>query len=358
MFTAPQFQRKLLGWFDQNGRKNLPWQHDKTPYRVWVAEIMLQQTQVATVIPYYLRFMQTFPSIAALASSDLDQVLHLWTGLGYYSRAKNLHNTARIIMSQFAGDFPSQLSDLLTLPGIGTSTAGAIRACAFNHKATILDGNVKRVLTRLYGITEPINQKEIETQLWEIAEKLTPSKRIADYTQAMMDLGATLCTRSKPLCTTCPMQTICKAKQTDIVDQLPNKIRKKPIPVKQTCFLILQYKQEILLEKRTHKGVWQGLWSFPEVSASIPLRKIKETVCEEFGVTIAKAKTFATFRHTFSHYHLDITPIHLAITKKTHKKIAEDKQLWYSLQTPNAIGLPKPIKQLLDQIYHANNLLR
>jgi len=351
MLTATSLQRQLLKWFDQYGRKNLPWQANKTPYRVWVAEIMLQQTQVATVIPYYLRFMTTFPTLQHLANAPLDTVLHLWTGLGYYSRAKNLHRTANMIMQEYNGHFPDHLEQLTTLPGIGTSTAGAILACAFNRKATILDGNVKRVLTRLYGIENPINDKKTQTQLWEIAKQLTPTKRIADYTQAMMDLGATVCTRRKPTCKACPLHKNCIANKNDLTLQIPYKTREKPKPIKQTGFLILQYKQEILLERRVMKGVWQGLWSFPETKVPITLSKLKKALQAEFNnIAIYTTHMLPTFRRTFSHYHLDITPIHLTITKRSNKKIAKEQQIWYSLQSETSIGLPKPVKQLLDQL--------
>lgn len=357
MLTANQFQRQLLGWFDQHGRKNLPWQQNKTPYRVWVSEIMLQQTQVATVIPYYERFMREFPTLKSLAAAELDTVLHLWTGLGYYSRAKNLHQSARMILSNFKGKWPNTLSDLTTLPGIGASTAGAIIACAFNQRATILDGNVKRVLTRLYGITSPINEKDTENKLWALATTLTPANRVADYTQAMMDLGATLCTQKKPKCDACPIKKQCKALKANLVDQLPQKIRKKTLPIKTTTFLILQHREQILLEKRTVKGVWQGLWSFPELETPMTLAALKKMVTTRFALSVKTINHAESFRHTFSHYHLDITPIQITINKLKHLPQNEIEYLWYNLHEPNKIGLPQPVKRLLDQLTHATYLL-
>lgn len=357
MLTPKQFQKTLLTWFDQYGRKELPWQQNKTPYRVWVSEIMLQQTQVATVIPYYTRFMKQFPSLKQLAQADLDAILHLWTGLGYYSRARNLHKAARDIVSTLHGRFPNTMEDLVTLPGIGPSTAGAILACAFNQQATILDGNVKRVLTRLYGIRSPITDKDTEKQLWDIATSLTPQERVADYTQAMMDLGATLCTRSKPQCDICPFKNQCEAYKHDWVAQLPAKTRKKPLPIKQTAFLIMAYQNSILLEKKQGKGVWQGLWSFPECDYDIQSTTLTNSIHETYGYTPSVITPLAPFRHTFSHYHLEINPIHVIINK-IPKKNGRKEQLWYSLDAPNPVGLPQPVKRLLEQLAHANDSLQ
>ena len=238
--TPHQFQTLLLNWFDHSGRKHLPWQQNKTPYRVWISEIMLQQTQVKTVIPYFERFMQQLPDIVSLANAHEDKVLHLWAGLGYYSRARNLHRAAKIIVETYQGNFPDTVFSLQQLPGIGQSTAGAIVAIAFNQKAAILDGNVKRVLARLHGISEPVNEKRTEKKLWELAEHYTPDKRAADYTQAMMDLGATLCTPSKPACTACPLIQHCVAHQLDIVDVLPKKKTTRELPIRSATFLIVK----------------------------------------------------------------------------------------------------------------------
>src|SRR5579872_382769 len=265
------FQKKILTWFDQHGRKTLPWQIDKTPYRVWVSEVMLQQTQVNTVIPYFERFMQRFPTIETLANATEDEILHLWTGLGYYSRARNLHRSAKKMAGKI---FPATLDDLQTLPGIGRSTAGAILAIAFQKKAAILDGNVKRVLTRFCGITEGLSEKFTLEKLWKTAESLTPEKRIADYTQAMMDLGATICIRGKPHCEICPLEKKCIAHKLGIEKNLPIAKLKKTLPVKQATFFILQHQQEFFLQKRPPVGIWGGLWSLPEFTGFLAEKDI------------------------------------------------------------------------------------
>ena len=264
---STDFSDKLLAWFDDHGRKHLPWQQNQTPYRVWLSEIMLQQTQVATVIPYYARFTERFPDVASLAASEEDEVLHLWTGLGYYARARNLRKTAIQLVRDHNGEFPADLAQLQNLPGIGRSTAGAIMALAFKLPATILDGNVKRVLTRCYAIEGWPGKTQVSNSLWEIAEQLSPEQRIADYTQAIMDLGATLCTRSKPDCPSCPMHQSCLAYHHDRVKELPGKKPKKNMPVRQIHMIVVtNAENEVLLQRRPSQGLWGGLWGFPECS--------------------------------------------------------------------------------------------
>lgn len=237
------FHTLIFRWFAKYGRKHLPWQQNKTPYRVWISEIMLQQTQVATVIPYFERFMQAFPTVAALANAKEDEVLHLWAGLGYYSRARNLHRAAKMIMEKWNGELPDRRDDLITLPGIGLSTAGAILSIAFHQPTAILDGNVKRVLSRFHAICDPIDDKKTENQLWQLAEYYMPTIQTADYTQAMMDLGATLCTRSKPDCTSCPLARHCKGHELQIAASLPRKKAAKVLPVRSAIFLVLKSQQ-------------------------------------------------------------------------------------------------------------------
>lgn len=256
--TATTFQRRLLKWFDTHGRKSLPWQIDKTPYRVWISEIMLQQTQVATVIPYFVKFMRQFPDVASLAEAHEDEVLHLWAGLGYYSRARNLQRAAKMVMADFDGRFPGTLETLQRLPGIGPSTAGAIMSIAYQQPAAILDGNVKRVLARIHAITQPINEKRTEEWLWDLAVEYTPNKRVADYTQAIMDLGATLCTRSKPNCKACPFAAECKAYAADLVNQIPAKKAAAKIPTREATFLIIRCEDRVLLHKRPPSGICGG----------------------------------------------------------------------------------------------------
>lgn len=355
IISSSTFQRRLMQWFDQYGRKNLPWQLNKTPYRIWVSEIMLQQTQVNTVIDYFQRFIQHFPDIFALAKANEDEVLHLWTGLGYYQRARNLHKTAQIICDTHQGKFPSDLAALLALPGIGKSTAGAISSIAFAKPAPILDGNVKRVLTRLHGITTWPGEKKVTEQLWKLAEKYTPQTRVADYTQAIMDLGATLCTRGKPACAQCPLNPHCIAYAKGIAATLPRTKPRKELPVRAATFLILFKKpHSILLEKRSSAAVWKGLWSLPEIPYESDLKNIRKICQARFHLPIAEVSLGERFRHTFSHYHLDILPAFIILKNHPSKIMEDQQQIWYNLQQTQSIGLPAPVKSLLTQL--ENNL--
>lgn len=257
------FQQNVLAWFDQQGRKDLPWQQNITPYRVWLSEIMLQQTQVVTVIPYFQAFITKFPDVESLAQAPVDEVLQLWSGLGYYARARNLHKAARIICEQ--GRFPDTLDGLMALPGIGQSTAGAILSIAFNKSHPILDGNVKRVLARFKAIPGWTGNSQTNKQLWEISANLTPEIRVAEYTQAMMDLGATVCTRSKPACEKCPLTTACMAFLTQTAANFPTPKKAKALPVKQLVFLLLHNTQQVLLEKRPPTGIWGDYGAYPNL---------------------------------------------------------------------------------------------
>lgn len=341
-----EFNQKVLSWFDANGRKNLPWQMNKTPYSVWVSEIMLQQTQVKTVIPYFEKFMQSFPTVVALANAKQDDVLHHWTGLGYYARARNLHKAAQIIRDEHRGQFPEDIEQVVALPGIGRSTAGAVLSLACGQHQSILDGNVKRVLARCFAIEGWPGNKRVEDQLWQYAEQLTPKNRTGDYTQAMMDMGATLCTRSKPKCDSCPLQTDCLAFIQGRQAELPNKKPKKQIPIKSTFMLLPMWQQHVLIYKRPPSGLWGGLWGFYEVEnksdiqntvRSLELGDYQQTQLEEF-------------RHTFSHFHLDITPIVLHLDKLPENRVMEDTQLWFDLMSPQNVGLAAPTKKLFSTI--------
>jgi len=346
--SAAQFPKAILRWFDQHGRKHLPWQQNKTPYRVWISEIMLQQTQVTAVIPYFERFMQRFPDLPALANASVDDVLHQWAGLGYYSRARHLHRAAQMLTEKFAGKFPDNLDDLQLLPGIGRSTAGAILSIAFQQRATILDGNVKRVLARYLGITTPID-RAVENQLWETATAFTPAKRSADYTQAIMDLGATLCTRSKPECARCPLVANCIAHAEGIVDLLPVKKATRAIPTRTATFLIMRAEHKILLLKRPPHGIWGGLWSLPEISGPPDTKKIRSLCSAKFQLDVKKFETLEPFRHTFSHYHLNIHPV--VIPAVVSAKVMEcTEQIWYNPSQPEPIGLPKPVQSILRKL--------
>lgn len=339
---------RVLDWFDQYGRKDLPWQQDITPYRVWISEIMLQQTQVTTVIPYFRRFMDELPTVEALAAAHEDEVLHLWTGLGYYSRARNLHKTARLVCEQYGGAFPDSVEALSGLPGIGRSTAGAILSIAFKKPAAILDGNVKRVLARFHTIDGWPGQSKVAAALWEYAEAHQPGQRVADYSQAMMDLGATLCTRSKPACELCPLNDDCLAHRHHSQGQYPGKKPKKVLPVKTTVMLMIRNREgEILLEKRPPAGIWGGLWTFPEVADNDAIEQQCHTL---LGALPSAVDHWQPYRHTFSHYHLDIQPTLLTIDAAPGRIMENDRQLWYNLQQPATIGLAAPTRKLLDQL--------
>lgn len=338
------FSDRLLTWFDQHGRHHLPWQQDITPYRVWVSEIMLQQTQVTTVIAYYERFMARFPIVNTLAEASQDEVLHLWTGLGYYARGRNLHKTAQIITEQFNGEFPKTQDELESLPGIGRSTAGAIRAISMQQHAAILDGNVKRVLARHGAVAGWPGQPAVAKELWAVAESLTPESRTADYTQAIMDLGATICVRSRPKCSDCPVAADCAAFSQDLTAQYPGKKPKKDKPVKSTCMLVAENAAgELLLKQRPTNGLWGGLWSFPECEPE----DVTSTL-DQLSIS-GELKDLPAFRHTFTHFHLDITPVHVTCSK-TGDNVGEPSAMWYSLETPQSVGLTRPVTKIIDTL--------
>lgn len=345
-----QFQKLIFSWFDKHGRKHLPWQQNKTPYRVWVSEIMLQQTQVTTVIPYFERFMQKFPDIQSLANASEDEVLHLWTGLGYYTRARNLHRTAKIITQEFKQTFPDEIIELEKLPGIGRSTAGAILSIAFQQPATILDGNVKRVLTRFLGITEWPGEKQVLELLWQTAEYFTPKQRTADYSQAMMDLGATLCTRGKPDCETCPLSLHCIAHKKGLEKTIPRSKPKKTLPIKQATLLLFQKKHHVLLEKRPPTGIWGGLWVPPQLNDHATTQAIKQHCKKTLGFTIESIRSLEIFRHTFSHFHLEILPVLITAKSTSIKVMDSQQQIWYNLHDSQPVGLPAPVKKILRSL--------
>ena len=344
---------RLLEWFDVNGRKGLPWQRDTTPYRVWVSEIMLQQTQVATVIPYFERFMSRFPTVQALAHACEDAVLTLWTGLGYYSRARNLHKTAQEVVHNFNGEFPDDLAQLKQLAGIGPSTAGAIASIAMAMRAPILDGNVKRVLARYHRVAGWPGQTTTANVLWSLAERHTPHVRVADYTQAIMDLGATLCTRSQPSCDRCPLNLSCLAYRRGDTQQFPGKKPKKNLPVKAVTFIIARNGQgAIWLEKRPSKGIWGGLWSFPEVQDADTIGDWCRLVA---GAELHRVELAPILRHTFSHYHLDIQPAYVVIADSPANGLSlqdSDNQQagWISARALQTKGLPAPVVKLIKAL--------
>jgi len=350
---AASFSTRVLDWYDQYGRHDLPWQQQRTPYRVWIAEIMLQQTQVGTVIPYYLRFMQAFPELNSLASAPLDRVLEQWSGLGYYSRARNLHNAACIIATEHGGQFPQEFEQVMALPGIGQSTAGAILAQALDQRHAILDGNVKRVLCRYHAVDGWPGKAAVQKQLWQFAEQHTPGKRIADYTQAMMDLGATLCRRASPQCTQCPLQSDCEAHVTNQVKQLPVSRPRKKLPVKAARLLILTdaASGSILLEKRPPTGIWGGLWSLPEAEVDA---QIEQVCLQRWGLKAISNEDCDSFRHTFSHYHLDITPCRIHVQLNGASIREKGEVIWCSSEDAKKCALATPVARIINQ--HVQNL--
>lgn len=342
--SAQRFSQQVLSWYHQQGRKHLPWQQNKTPYSVWVSEIMLQQTQVATVIPYYQRFMESFPSISALANADEDNVLHHWTGLGYYARARNLHKSAKIITNDYQGIFPESLEDVLALPGIGRSTAGAILSLSLNKHHAILDGNVKRVLARCYTVDGHNGQAKFEKTLWPITDILTPKIGVAQYNQAMMDLGALICTRSKPQCLQCPLRSGCLAFAGNEQASYPQKKPKKTIPEKSTIMIIPRINNEVLMNKRPPTGIWGGLWCFLEVEKLSDIQELLTSL----RLKPLSQQILSTFRHTFSHFHLDIQPIIIDCVTLAGIEINEkNTQQWYDLNIEESVGLAASTQKLI-----------
>ena len=338
----------LLGWWAENGRHDLPWQRNPTGYRVWVAEIMLQQTQVATVERYYNRFMQSFPDITTLAAASQDNVLHHWSGLGYYSRARNMHKVAQTVVARHDGKFPDDLESLIELPGIGRSTAGAILALAFRQRQPILDGNAKRVLARVFAVEGWSGSTANMKCLWELAEKCTPERRVDNYTQAIMDMGATLCTRSRPLCTACPLAGCCAAYAQGLVAEIPAPKPKKTRPRRSTTLVMaINSAGELLLEKRPPSGIWGGLWSFPELDSS---DVITDWCTQTFGVPPAIQRTWPDVSHSFSHFDLDMTPVEVAIETQTGQVMEGDRWLWYNTRSPAAVGLASPVAKIINAV--------
>lgn len=343
--TTP-LSEHLLDWFDGHGRHDLPWQRDPTPYRVWVSEIMLQQTQVATVVPYFERFMQQFGSVSELAGAALDEVLHLWSGLGYYARARNLHRAAGVVTTQYAGEFPRDIQVLIDLPGVGRSTAGAILALAHGDRHAILDGNVKRVLARYHEVAGWPGESGVQRELWSLAEAHTPHTRVAAYTQAIMDLGATVCLRSNPQCDRCPLNSGCSAYARGTQTKFPGRKTRKPLPLKHKRFLLARASDgAILLCRRPPAGVWGGLWSFPEIDAAHDV----ESWCRDLGLERrGEIIERPVLMHTFTHFRLAITPLELAVGDVARAVMDSERWLWYNVNEPARVGLAKPVRQLLQ----------
>ncbi|MFM1892229.1 MAG: A/G-specific adenine glycosylase [Pseudomonadota bacterium] len=342
------FAARVLAWFDRHGRKDLPWQQDATPYRVWVSEVMLQQTQVGTVIPYFQRFMQRFPAVTVLADAPLDEVLHLWSGLGYYARARNLHRAAQAVRDQHGGVFPLQFDAVAGLPGVGRSTAGAVLSLALGQRHPILDGNVKRVLARCYAIDGWPGRTAVQRELWELAERHTPAGRVRDYNQAMMDLGAGVCTRSRPACGACPLGATCRAHARGNPAAYPGRKPRRELPARAVAMLLVRDPTgRLLLEQRPPSGVWGGLWGLPELALDAdPLAWTRETL----GATARLGRRLAPRRHSFSHFHLDIQPLEILLPEAGCRVLDGDRRVWYNLAQPDARGLAAPVSRLIQEL--------
>jgi A/G-specific adenine glycosylase len=348
--AAAQFTQCLLDWFEVHGRHNLPWQHHPTPYRVWISEVMLQQTQVATVIPYYERFMARFPDVQSLAAAPLDEVLHLWTGLGYDARARNLRACAQALVAHHGGEFPEDVEAVTALPGIGRTTAGAILALSRGKRFPILDGNVKRVLARVFGIAGDPSSAAVIAALWAQSEACTPMANVGAYTQAIMDLGATLCTRARPACTVCPMSTGCVAALEGRQTELPGAKHKRSRGSREATLLIAETGDDgavaVLVERRPMAGVWGGLWSPPQFESEFAAL---DWCRREIGEPESRAQPLAPIHHAFTHFDLKLNPV------RVHCKASggvEDgsERLWYRLDAPPRVGLPQPIRRLFERL--------
>ncbi len=338
------FAARLIAWQRRHGRHDLPWQGTRDPYRIWVAEIMLQQTQVSSAIPYYERFLARFPDVAELAAAQEDEVLKYWSGLGYYARARNLHAAARVLMTRHGGSFPRRPEEIAALPGIGRSTAAAIAAFAFGTRAAILDGNVKRVLARAFGVEGFPGDKRVENRLWALAESLLPARDIEAYTQGLMDLGATLCTRARARCEACPLEQTCIARQRGLVDSLPTPRPRRALPERETAMLILRRGPEVLLEKRPRRGLWGGLWSLPEPG---PETVLAPYLADRFGVRARRVFRLAPLIHGFTHFRLLIRPLLIDVEGRGD---AVPGALWLMLGDAQRAAIPTPVRTLLARI--------
>jgi A/G-specific adenine glycosylase len=341
----PSFSQAVITWQKQHGRHALPWQNTTDAYRVWLSEIMLQQTQVTAVLGYYARFLDRFPTLQSLAAAPSEDVMALWSGLGYYTRARNLHACARRVVAEYGGQFPSDPALLAGLPGIGRSTAAAITAFSYGTRAAILDGNVKRVFARVFGIDQFPGAKPVEDALWRRADALLPERGIESYTQGLMDLGATLCTRSSPACTRCPLAERCVALATDRTAELPVKKPKKTKPEKHATMLAVVDRQQVLLEQRPDSGIWGGLLSLPELDGHAAIADGTIELPRTFG-DIEGVETLLPLVHVFTHYKLHITPVRIALTAR---QPLGAQYVWWDLANIEAAPLPAPVKKLLAQ---------
>ena len=339
---APQ----LLAWWDKHGRKHLPWQKDRTPYRIWVSEIMLQQTRVETVIPYFERFMASFPDVQALAAAGNDDVLASWAGLGYYSRAHNLLKAARIVVTQHHGELPRDFDSLVAMPGIGRSTAGAILALAYGQRRAILDGNARRVLARVHAMEGWPGKATVSRTLWNLAESNTPSDRVRDYTQAIMDLGATVCVRLRPRCGTCPLAESCRARKHGLTGEIPASKPKANRPLKRRSMLVVQRPDgAVLLRRRPPTGIWAGLWSLPTLEED---ESVRDWCTRVLGCSPQGHAELTPIRHGFSHFQLEIRPFHLRVSAPSAEIREADQWRWHD--GAQDLGMPAPIRRLVESM--------
>ena len=332
------FAAQLIAWQRRHGRRDLPWQGTRDPYRIWLSEVMLQQTQVSTVIPYYERFLRHFPTVEALAAASQDEVLRLWSGLGYYARGRNLHAAAKAIMAQEL--FPRTSGEIERLPGVGRSTAAAIAVFAFGERAAILDGNVKRVLARHFGV----DGWPLDDRLWPLAERLLPTSGIGTYTQALMDLGATVCTRTAPGCDACPVSGTCHARAANRIAEIPAPRPRKALPVKSVTWLLLRGRGQILLEKRPPIGIWGGLWAFPEA----PVRHLAAYCRRSFGCEIASRTPLEPREHGFTHFRLRIRPLLCRVSQGP--VLNAPGRRWFTVDEAAAAAVPAPVRKLVQSL--------
>ena len=353
-FADPSFSATVIAWQKKHGRHALPWQQTRDTYRVWLSEIMLQQTQVAAVIPYYQRFLLRFPDVQSLAAAPSEEVMAHWSGLGYYTRARNLQRCAQRVVAEYGGVFPRDPALLQDLPGIGRSTAAAIAVFSYGVRAAILDGNVKRVFSRVFGIDDYHGAKRIEEAMWRRAVALLPEKGVESYAQGLMDLGATLCVRGKPSCITCPLAQRCVALSTDRVSQLPVRKPKKAIPEKQTAMLVIVDQRQVLLEQRPDSGIWGGLLSLPEIALVVNVDAAVARATATIG-DVASCEALQPFTHVFTHFKLHISPFQIALARRA-AGVAEAGQVWYPAERLSDAPLPAPVKKLLLEVFREDNL--
>ena len=344
--SLPAFATRVVRWQRRFGRHDLPWQGTRDAYRVWLSEVMLQQTQVATAMPYYERFLARFPTVAELAGASEEEVLALWSGLGYYARGRNLLRAARLVVERHGGIFPARFEDLVELPGVGRSTAGAIAAIAGGERRAILDGNVRRVLARHGGVAGDPTSAATTKRLWELAESRLPARAAGAYAQGLMDLGAQVCTPREPACAACPVAADCVARIEDRVAELPGKRVRAVARRKRIAMLVVVSHGEVLVEKRPAKGIWGGLWSLPEVEADAdPVRALKH----DWGLDAASTEALAPFEHAFTHYTLEVTPW-LLRPGKGRALGRETAAMWLPLSDLAGAALPSPVKKLLGTL--------